>query len=132
MAPLPIGNPDLGVQDAELPTGVDEKIFESRLKGMNTFDAAFRKKFKTDEVAAYSQFYDETLQLMDSSDLDAFKLKMEPDYDAKVKKYGSGRLGKGAMLAKRLVSSGIRFIEVKESQRILQPANSLICPVFIH
>lgn len=113
MAPLPIGDPDLGVQNAELPDGVDDKIFESRIKGMNLFDSGFKKKFQNDEVAAYSQFYDETLQLMTSDDLDAFKLKLEPDYAKKLKRYGEGKLGKGAMLAKRLVSSGIRFIEVK-------------------
>ncbi len=113
LAPLPIGDPDLGVQNADLPEGVDEDVFESRLKGMNLFDSAFRKKFQTDEVGAYSQFYDETLRLMTSSDLEAFKLKLEPNYDEKVKRYGDGKLGKGAMLAKRLVSAGIRFIEVK-------------------
>lgn len=113
LSPLPISNPDLGVQNAELPDGVDKKVFRKRLEGMNTFDAAFRDKFETDEVQAYSQFYDETLRLMDSQDLETFKLKLEPNYDEKVKRYGSGRLGKGAMLAKRLVSSGIRFVEVK-------------------
>ena len=101
LSPLPIGNPDLGVQNAELPEGVDERTFEKRLNGMNVFDSAFRKKFKTDEVQAYSQFYDETLRLMDSKDLETFKLKLEPNYDEKVKTYGDGRLGKGAMLAKR-------------------------------
>ena len=72
MAPLPIGDPDRGVQNAELYTGVDEKKFNKRLDLMNVFDQGFQKKFKTDEVQAYTQFYEETLKLMDSEDLDTF------------------------------------------------------------
>lgn len=112
LAPLPIGDPDKGVQNAEFHEGVDEKQFKKRLELMETFDDSFTRKFKTDEVQAYSQFYDETLKLMDSDDLEVFKLANEPNYQEKVQNYGNNRIGKGAMLAKRLVSSGIRFVEV--------------------
>ena len=36
---------------------------------MNEFDSAFRKKFQSEDVKAYSEFYDETLKLMKSEDL---------------------------------------------------------------
>ena len=112
LSPLPIGDPDRGVQNAEYYNGVDEDKFEKRLDLMNTFDEGFRRKFKTDEVSAYTQFYDETLKLMDSEDLDTFKLEKEENYQEKVSRYGNSRIGKGAMLAKRLVKAGVRFVEV--------------------
>ncbi len=112
LSPLPIGDPDKGVQNAELYKGVDEDKFGKRLELMNTFDSSFQKKFKTDEVKAYTQFYEETLKLMDSEDLDTFRLDKEENYDEKVARYGNSRVGKGALLARRLVSSGVRFVEV--------------------
>ncbi|MDF1812578.1 MAG: DUF1501 domain-containing protein [Verrucomicrobiales bacterium] len=113
LSPLPIGDPDRGVQNSDLPDNVSEKQFDRRYKLMNTFDETFRSEFKTDEVSAYTQFYDETLKLMSSDDLETFKLTNEPNYEQKVASYGDTRVGKGAMLAKRLVSSGIRFVEVQ-------------------
>ena len=112
LAPLPIGDPDKGVQNSKIYTGVDEDLFEKRLDLANTFDESFRRKFQTDEVKAYSQFYDETLKLMKSEDLATFDLTKEDKYDEKTARYGATRVGKGAMLAKRLVSSGVRFVEV--------------------
>jgi len=112
LAPLPIGDPDKGVQNSTPYQGVDEDLFEKRLELMNTFDESFRRKFKNDEVSAYTQFYDETLKLMKSDDLDVFDLTKEENYEQKVQRYGNSRVGKGAMLAKRLVGSGVRFVEV--------------------
>ena len=112
MSPLPIGDPEKGVQNSRPYEGVDDKLFNKRLELMNTFDESFRKKFQTDEVDAYTQFYDETLKLMKSEDLDTFDLSKEEGYQEKVAKYGNSRVGKGAMLANRLVKSGVRFVEV--------------------
>ena len=118
MSPLPIGDPDKGVQNATIYNGVDEKLFDKRLDLMNTFDEGFRKKFKTDEVGAYTEFYDETLKLMKSEDLDTFDLSKEENYQEKTGRYGNSRVGKGAMLAKRLVKSGVRFVEVQSSTKL--------------
>lgn len=111
LSPLPIGDPDKGVQNAAPYKGVED-LFDKRLDLMNTFDDSFRRKFQTDEVKAYTQFYEETLKLMKSEDLATFDLSLEEKYDEKVQRYGNTRVGKGAMLAKRLVSSGVRFVEV--------------------
>lgn len=112
LAPLPIGDPDKGVQDSAPYNGVSEDLFEKRLDLANTFDESFRRKFQTDEVKAYTQFYEETLKLMKSEDLSTFDLSLEEKYEEKAARYGNTRVGKGAMLAKRLVSSGVRFVEV--------------------
>ncbi len=112
LAPLPIGDPMRGVQNSTIWKDLDDKGFDKRLDMTNTFDSSFRRKFQTEDVKAYTQFYEETLTLMKSEDLDTFDLTKEADYQKKLERYGNNRLGQGALLAKRLVSSGVRFVEV--------------------
>jgi hypothetical protein len=45
---------------------------------MNEFDESFRKKFQSEDVKAYTEFYDETMKLMKSEDLKAFDLARSP------------------------------------------------------
>ncbi len=109
MSPIPISNPDTGLQNIR-PTTSDNQ-FKKRISLMDEFDASFRKKFQSDDVKAYSEFYDETMKLMKSEDLKAFDLSSEP---ASVReKYGRNQFGSGALLARRLVQSGVRFVEVQ-------------------
>ncbi len=108
LSPLPIGNPDEGIKN--VTAAVDSSSFKKRLDLMNEFDASFRRKFEHEEVKAYTDFYDETLRLMQSEDLEAFDLKKESD-DTR-RKYGMNSFGQGVLLAKRLVKNGVRFIEV--------------------
>ncbi len=84
---------------------------KKRLSLMNEFDSAFRSKYKSDDVKAYTEFYDETMNLLTSSDLQAFSLS-EVDSATKAL-YGTSGFAKGCMLASRLVQSGVRFVEVR-------------------
>jgi uncharacterized protein (DUF1501 family) len=54
--------------------------------------------------------YDEALRLMSSRDLAAFDISQEPE--ALREAYGQTQLGQGALLARRLVEHGVRFVEV--------------------
>jgi uncharacterized protein (DUF1501 family) len=78
---------------------------------MNELDDSFRKKYQSEEVKAYTEFYDETMKLMKSEDLKVFDLTQE-SADTRAK-YGNSSFGQGALLARRLVQSGVRFIEVQ-------------------
>ncbi len=109
LSPIPITNPEVGLQNIR-PTSADGQ-FKKRIDLMNEFDANFRKKFKSHEVKAYTEFYDETLSLMKSEDLKAFDLKSESQ-DTRAK-YGMSSFGQGCLLARRLVQAGVRFIEVQ-------------------
>ena len=111
MDPLPIGNPMKGIQNSTAV--VPDEEFDKRVDMLSTFNQAFTNKFKTDDVKAYTDFYRETLKLMKSSDLEAFDLTKEADYAAKLDRYGDNRIGQGLLLAKRLVKSGVRFIEIE-------------------
>jgi hypothetical protein len=109
MSPIPISNPETGLQNIRPTTS--ENQFKKRIDLMNEFDTAFRKKFQSEDVKAYSEFYDETMKLMKSEDLKAFDLSGESA--ATREKYGRTQFGSGALLARRLVQSGVRFVEVQ-------------------
>lgn len=109
MSPIPISNPETGLQNIKPTTSEDQ--FKKRLSLTDEFDTSFRKKFQSDDVKSYSEFYDETVKLMKSEDLKAFDLSQEPA--AVREKFGRNSFGQGALLARRLVQAGVRFVEVQ-------------------
>lgn len=109
LSPIPISDPSGGLQNTK-PT-VGDNSFSKRVELMNAFDQPFRDKFKSQEVKNYNEFYDETLKLMKSEELKAFDISQESAATKEL--YGTSTFGKGAMLARRLVQNGVRFIEVQ-------------------
>jgi hypothetical protein len=109
MAPVPIGSPDSGLQNSKIT--VSEQSFTQRVSLMNEFDSSFREKYKTSEVKAYTDFYEESLKLLKSEELKAFDISLE-SAEAKAG-YGTSAFGKGCLLARRLVQNGVRFVEVQ-------------------
>jgi hypothetical protein len=108
LAPVPIINAESGLQNSKSSLG--QAAFNKRIALMNEFDTAFRDKYKSPEVRAYTEFYDETMNLLTSSDLEAFDLTKEDSATRQM--YGNG-FGQGCLLARRLVQAGVRFIEVR-------------------
>jgi hypothetical protein len=108
-SPIPIANPQTGLQNIKQTSS--ELHFNKRVSLMNELDDSFRKKYQSEEVKAYTEFYDETMKLMKSEDLKVFDLTQE-SADTRAK-YGNSSFGQGALLARRLVQSGVRFIEVQ-------------------
>lgn len=107
-SPLPIQDPVAGLQHSVPPAGLG--AVEKRLELVNNLDRAFRTRFPDENVAAYNDFYDNTLTLMKSADLKAFDISAEP---APLREsYGKSKFGQGCLLARRLVEAGVRFIEV--------------------
>jgi len=107
-SPLPILDPDAGLQYAESDT--DAAAMAKRLAMLDQLDAGFRARFQTAGVQSYTQFYEKTVSIMSSTDLDAFRLEQEPE--ALRDRYGRNNFGQGCILARRLVEKGIRYIEV--------------------
>lgn len=109
LSPVPITNPEAGLQNSHPDVSPD--AFKKRVALMNEFDTKFRDKYKSPEVKAYTDFYDETMNLLTSKDLEAFDLKKEDEGTRA--KYGKNGFGQGCLLARRLVQSGVRFVEVQ-------------------
>ncbi len=108
--PLPIGSAEDGLQNAQLPNGVDNARFERRLQQLQHLDQAFAERHADRAVGAYSKAYADAVRLMRSSDLEAFDLELEPTGMRRT--YGETPFGAGCLLARRLVEHGVRFVEV--------------------
>ena len=108
-SPLPILDPDDGLANSTAP--VSDAQQEKRIALLAEMERSFGKRVGDENVRAYNDFYDTTLQLMRSSDLKAFDLNAETP--ALRDRSGRGKFGQGALLARRLVENGVRFVEVQ-------------------
>lgn len=108
--PVPIGDPNAGLQNTVTPKYLTEASFDKRMELINKFDNDFRKKYPQKQVDAYSEFYRQANQLIHSEELKAFDLNKEK-HDMRAK-YGKDAFGQGCLLARRLIEHGVRFIEI--------------------
>jgi len=107
-SPLPIGDPDRGLANAKSP--VDGGRNEKRIASLETFNKSFESKFATQEVTAYTEYYDNTLSFLQSKDLEVFDLSKVDR--AKREAFGMNRMGQGALLASRLIQKGVGAIRI--------------------
>lgn len=112
-APLPIGDPALGLQNIKRRANTDDESFQRQLTLRRELDHDFDSKYHKGQksVRAYDEVYDAAVTLMNSKDLEAFDLSQE-SADARAA-YGNERFGQGVLLARRLVERGVRFVEVE-------------------
>ncbi len=129
-APLAIGDPTKGINDVK--SIGDKSEATKRLTLLNGLDADFRRKFNDKRVNAYNGFYDDALALMKSKDLKAFDLSEESEKQRIA--YGDNSFGQGCLLARRLVESGVRFVEVKhdgwDHHKALADEMADVAPIF--
>lgn len=110
-APVPVGDPNQGLQNVKMPSYLKEDHFDRRLSLTASIDQNFRALAQNNQhVNGYDDLYREAVGLMKSDGLKAFDLNEEDD--SVRDKYGRNRLGQGCLLARRLVESGVRFVEV--------------------
>ncbi|MFM7316059.1 MAG: DUF1501 domain-containing protein [bacterium] len=97
------------VQDLDLPSGVDEKKFNTRRTILETVNDHFAKKEKADNLQAMDTFYDRAYSLISSKAArEAFDINAEP---AKLRdEYGRNTAGQRMLMARRLVQAGVRFV----------------------
>ena len=109
-APLPIRNPDRGLQNSQRSSGVPEEMLQQRLALTGKFNRAFEQRFNQKQVRAYGGAYEDAIKLMKSQDLAAFDLSLESD--AMRMAYGEDPFGKGCLLARRLIERDVKYVEV--------------------
>ncbi len=112
-AALPIGNPEAGLQYSKLARGVTDVRFRKRLNRLKSMNRQFSSQYNNKQSRAYASMYDEAVKLMKSRDLETFDLSREQSElrDS----YGRNPFGQACLLARRMVESGVRFIEVDDS-----------------
>ena len=112
--PFGAGNPNQDnykVRDLDLPMGVDWARMDHRRGLLKLVDERFRTMDKTGIAENMESYYQSALDLMRSEKAKkTFKIDEEPE---KVRdRYGRNSTGQGALLARRLVESGVRFVTV--------------------
>lgn len=109
--PLPLGNPSAGIQNVKQSGYLDSNMYNKRLEIASEFNKSFLSTYPQKQIRAYTDLYDDAIRLMKSLDLEAFDLTKETQEMRD--EYGDNNFGQGCLLARRLVASGVRFVEVQ-------------------
>jgi uncharacterized protein (DUF1501 family) len=106
--PFAVQNP------GQMPVNVTQQVqtdrFSRRLGVLNKLEADFAQRGGDAVVAEHQRLYEKTKNLVLSPQVKTFDLSGEPQ--SLQDQYGSSQFGKGCLLARRLVESGVTFVEV--------------------
>jgi hypothetical protein len=101
------------VRDMNLPLGVDWARMDHRRSLLSVVDEKFRQLDSTGISHTMDAYYQTAFDLMRSPKAkQAFDIASEPEKLRE--KYGRTSLGQGALLARRLVEAGVRFVTVSK------------------
>ncbi len=106
--PLDVTDPDRGTDFLEPLTGQAE--FQRQYDLLKRLDSSFQDAYRAEPAQAHRSAIDRAVRLMNSEQKRAFDLSLEPDTIRD--RYGRGSFGQGCLLARRLVETGLRFVEV--------------------
>ena len=110
-APLILGNPAAGLQNAQPLTETTEAEWQKRLALLSKFGTEFYRKHPNKKVKGYGDMFAEAVRLMNCEDVKAFDLNRESK--ATRDSYGNDPFGQGCLLARRLIEKEVRFVEVE-------------------
>ncbi len=106
--PLIVNDPLRGVENLR-PT-VASAHFEGRIGLLEEMERAFYSDYKAGVGIDHQTTYRRAVTLMQSKEARAFDLSLEPAQSRAA--YGNSRFGDGCLLARRLVETGVPFVEV--------------------
>jgi hypothetical protein len=106
--PLIVTDPTQGVQN--LKPLADPDHFEGRIGLLEEMEQAFYRDYKAGVGVDHRTTYQRAVTLMKSKEAKAFDLSLEPEQARAA--YGDGKFAEGCLLARRLVETGVPFVEV--------------------
>jgi hypothetical protein len=108
-APYMIPDPAKTQPNLHLPKGIDEERLSRRMSLLSVLEDGY-KKDAPEWTNAHSIMRARAQRMMRSEEVRAFDISEEPE---KVREaYGDSMFGRGALVARRLVESGVRAVEV--------------------
>jgi hypothetical protein len=110
MSPLLIEKIENPLEDLKLSNGVTSFRLGDREKLLWTQNESFAADHAEGPVESQRKAYERAFSLMRSPNLKAFDISSEKDETRKL--YGSSPFGRACLMARRLVESGVRFVEV--------------------
>ena len=101
--------PGRSVQNMQARVG--EKRQTDRLEGLEILTKSFRqgRRYQS-EKSLHQDTVERALTMMSSEQLKAFEIEDEPESIRN--KYGDSRFGRGCLVARRLIETGVRVVEV--------------------
>lgn len=94
----------------DLNGGIDPQRMVDRLAMLSTIEDNFISQRRGGVALEHKKVVDKTVKLMTSKQMDAFKVSKEPQEVRE--RYGNTGFGRGCLMARRLVETGVPFIEV--------------------
>lgn len=89
---------------------VDDSRFAERMKLLNQMEDSFYKEKGLEDIKEHQLIYEKSVRMMNSPLIKAFDISEEPDVLKKA--YGENDFGKGCLMARRLIETGVKFVEV--------------------
>lgn len=110
--PMNLPFPEEAAQSVRPPKGMEPGRFENRNKFFRKLvDQSPQRDYLSDhQQESMLRALDNAYRLLSAKERAAFDITQEPKES--VEKYDTGRFGRGCLLARRLVESGARFVEV--------------------
>lgn len=106
--PLVVNDPARGVEN--LRAAVAGRQFDSRVSLLEELEQGFNRTHHSQLNAAHQTTLQRAVTLMRDEGIRAFDIAQEP---ASVREaYGSSKFGEGCLMARRLIESGVSFVEV--------------------
>ncbi len=89
---------------------IDDRRLLERMAALDAIETGFAKRTGDLPASEHAKVLKKTLDLMTSDQMNAFKVEQEPQ--EMKERYGTDSFGQGCLLARRLVESGVPFVEV--------------------
>jgi hypothetical protein len=106
--PLDVLDPERGTDNLKPLVGADEFARQHAL--LARLNASFQESYRSEAAQAHTSALSRAVQLMMADQRQAFDLSDESE--AVRDRYGRGSFGQGCLMARRLMESGVRFVEV--------------------
>jgi hypothetical protein len=113
VAPFVVADPNQMPGNVALPGGVNTTRFNRRLSLMEDLERDFAESGGQARVEDHRTLYSSAGQMVRSPRLRAFDLSQESQ--ATRSRYGRSAFGQGCLLARRLVETGVTFVEVEHN-----------------
>jgi Protein of unknown function (DUF1501) len=107
--PLALSDPEKGLENLK-PLAAD---FDDRVGVLEELERGFARRNPAAPVESHRTMVERTVRLIRSDKAKAFDLSKEPDVTRSA--YGDTTFGRGCLLARRLVETGVPFVEVYSS-----------------
>lgn len=101
---------DSNGQVRNLEMGIEENRLYQRMKALEMIESGFISQNRGSVAKDHEAVLQKTVYLMTSDQMEAFKVMKEPKEIQD--RYGNDRFGRGCLMARRLVESGVPFVEV--------------------